>query len=413
MAGATARRANHDGSIYQRADGKWFAAVTLENGRRVTRTRSTETEAKRALKELLQLRDKRLEPTSSSITVGQFLLDWLDGKQLDVRESSINVYRVLLRRVAEHIGRKKLSALKPQDVKRAYAALLESGLAPRSLHAAHAVLKQAIADGYRSRMIEWNIMEAISAPTFEPREMRTFTADQGAAFLEHTTVSSQAVLLQLLLMTGLRVGEATALRWQDIDHTHRQLHVHNTLRRLNKTWSLGPPKTKASRRTIELSSYIVATLQQHRLEQARRRETWPPVALEWQTLVFTDAQGLPLGKATVSKEVRRVCREARVPIVRTHDLRHTCATLLIGTGMNPKVVQEMLGHSNVSITLSLYAHVMPGMHRAAADLMQQLLVDQNAARDTPSLSPLLSVSGSGVISGDETPVHAKEALGED
>src|SRR5438445_13708885 len=117
MAGQTARRANGEGSIYQRKDEKWLAAVVLDNGRRMTRTCDTQAEARRKLKELIEFRDKRMDPDAATLTVGQFLLDWLKTKELDVRDTSIAVYTALLRRIAQQIGTKRLATLRPQDVK--------------------------------------------------------------------------------------------------------------------------------------------------------------------------------------------------------------------------------------------------------------------------------------------------------
>lgn len=132
------------------------------------------------------------------------------------------------------------------------------------------------------------------------------------------------------------------------------------------------PKTKKSRRTVPLPEVCVAALRAHRILQAQERLA---MGERWQDsgYVFTTTKGTPIDPRNLTRQFAAACKRAKLPPARFHDLRHTCASLLLAQGVQPRVVMETLGHSGIAITMDLYTHVMPSQQREAADRMQTLL----------------------------------------
>jgi integrase len=176
----------------------------------------------------------------------------------------------------------------------------------------------------------------------------------------------------LLATSGLRIGEALGLKWSDIDFGSRTLMVRRSLQRQEDGGLVFvQPKTRQSRRTVQLSSVAATALQEQRERQTFQRKT---MATEWQenNLVFCTSLGTPLDRGRIHYNWAVALKKAELPRIRLHDLRHTAATLMLRQGVHPKVVQEMLGHSSISITLDIYSHVAPTMHRDAADRVDAL-----------------------------------------
>jgi len=163
------------------------------------------------------------------------------------------------------------------------------------------------------------------------------------------------------------------LKWEDIDLTRGVLAVRRTLSRGPKgTFSFGTPKTASGRRSIALPASCVDSLRRHRVIQIEKRLELGKAYLD-KDLVFADALGEPLHPNTVTYRFGQLMVKASVPRLRIHDLRHTSATLMLANNVHPKIVQERLGHANVSMTLDRYSHVTMDMQRDAADQLDKLL----------------------------------------
>jgi integrase len=174
---------------------------------------------------------------------------------------------------------------------------------------------------------------------------------------------------------GLRQGEALGLRWQDVDLQLGYLRVAKQLQRLDGEFVLVEPKTSRSRRTLAMPTAIAEAIRVHRdLQQAERQGSEPKPA-EWD-LVFTRFDGKPLDGTVVSHQFHRVLQRAGLPQRRFHDLRHSCATLLLAQDVPARVVMDILGHSQIALTMNTYTHVLPELKRTAADRMNALLEDR-------------------------------------
>jgi integrase len=204
--------------------------------------------------------------------------------------------------------------------------------------------------------------------------MRVLTSEQARTLLDVAKDDRLCALYVLALSTGMRQGELLGLRWRDVDLDRGSLQVRTTLQKVRgQGLVFVEPKTSTSRRTITLSPSAVGALRQHRTRQLAERMACGPV---WQDgdLVFPDPLGRPMdGIHLLRYEFVPLLKHAGLPAVRFHDLRHTAATLLLLQGVHPKVVQEMLGHATISITLDTYSHVLPNMHRDASMALEQML----------------------------------------
>ena len=198
------------------------------------------------------------------------------------------------------------------------------------------------------------------------------TGDQTLKRLEVAKGSGLEVLVFVALTTGMRKGELLALRWDDMDLEKGVLYVQRTVSRIpGRGYMESEPKTKSSRRRIVLPGVAIEALKGHCSNQENARvkagEKWN----DW-GIVFANKYGGCLRPDTVLDTFHQLLKDAGLPTMRFHDLRHSAATILFVAGVNPKVIQELLGHSKISITLEVYSHVLPSMQQEAAGKMDEV-----------------------------------------
>jgi integrase len=205
--------------------------------------------------------------------------------------------------------------------------------------------------------------------------MAAWDEEQVRLFFAEARRSSRHYPLYLTaILTGMRRGELLALRWQDVDWTFGRASVARTLLRGDRRVELREPKSQRSRRTVSLPPELLEELRRIRDTQATHRGLLGE-AYENRGLVFCQVNGRPLHAHNLSqRDFKRVVRTARVPMIRFHDLRHVCATLMLRQGVNPKIVGEQLGHASVGVTLDVYSHVLRGMHEDAVRILAARLV---------------------------------------
>ncbi len=219
----------------------------------------------------------------------------------------------------------------------------------------HSTLSKALKQAVRWRLIPLNVCESVTPPRIARTEIAALDTQQMKVLLKAAESTNLYALWALLATTGLRIGEALALRWDDLDLEARTLRVNRTVFRNE----VSQPKTKSSRRTIKLSGLAIGVLRQH------------PRTAE---LVFCTGSGKPINPSNLrNRSWKRLLECAGLPpSTRLHDIRHSTATLLLSRGVPVKVVSEMLGHADVGITLSVYAHVLPDMQDEAAKAMDSV-----------------------------------------
>ncbi|MCA9879549.1 MAG: site-specific integrase [Thermomicrobiales bacterium] len=313
--------------------------------------------------------------TPSKETVAAYLDRWVAASAPGWAEATLGQYRSIIRaRIAPEIGEIPLAQLGAITVQTYYAALT-ARYAPATVRGTHAVLDAALARAVTWRLIARNPADDATLPAIPRPAPTVWTSDESADFLTATKDHRFGPLWRLALDSGMRIGELLALTWRDVDLTTATVTVRRTLTRdANARLKLGEiPKTRASRRSIIIGPASVAALRSYRAKQAQRRlllgQAWPT-----HNLVFDRGDGLPMDPNVVRSSFRRaLARNSTLPEITLHGLRHTMATLMMAAGVNPKIVQERLGHASIQMTLDRYSHVTITMQSDAAALLDVLL----------------------------------------
>ena len=376
------KRANGEGSIYQRADGLWVAAITGANGQRQRFYARTRTEVGRRLTEALQRRDRGEPGNAGRHTVGAWLESWLKTVRPTLRPRTWIRYGELCRvHLIPAIGRLQLGRLQPAHLEAFYAERLAAGSSPTTVHHTHMVLHGALAAAVRQGQVNRNVAELVTPPRMAQSEMRVLDPGEVRRLCAVAAEDpDHGALLILAVTTGMRQGELLALRWRDVDLERGALAVTGTLQRVRGEGLVrGDPKTQRSRRQVRLTPTAVAALRRRQRAQAI---TTPPAmgtssGGDW---VFTGPHGAPLDANTARAAWHRLRRQADLPPIRCHDLRHTAATILLGEGIHPKIVADLLGHATVAITLDRYSHVAMAMHQGATDAFERVLKGAERSR---------------------------------
>ncbi len=268
----------------------------------------------------------------------------------------------------------RLVDLRADHLQVLYAEKLDAGLSSRTVQLLHVVLHHALEDAVRWRRLARNPAKAAMAPKTRRAEMRVWSAEEARAFLAGVKGERLEPLYRLTLSCGLRLGELLALRWDDLDPDGRRLQVRRTLQRIKgKGIVTGQPKSAKGRRQIVLPGPVAEGLRHWRVQQ---KEEHLAAGQRWQDTdyVFTTGVGTSMEPRNPHRHFKQRAERLSLPTIRFHDLRHTCATLLLSQGVHPKFVQELLGHANISITLDTYSHFLPPMAEETARTMERVLL---------------------------------------
>jgi integrase len=270
------------------------------------------------------------------------------------------------------VGSIRLAALSAQQVQALYADRLAAGLSTSTVHHLHATLHKALKDAERLRQVARNVSTLVNVPRMAESEIHPLTREEARRFLDVALGDRLFALYALALASGMRQSEILGLQWPELDLDGALVQVRWQLKHEEGQWVWKPPKTRRSRRQIALAPTIVAALRAHQTAQAEeRRRIGSPG--EDHELVFCTRRGRPLASRNIYRAFHGLLEKAGIRRVRFHDLRHTAATLLLASRVNPKVVSEMLGHATVAITLDIYSHVLPDMQQDAAATLERVL----------------------------------------
>jgi len=354
------KRGHGEGTIYQRPDGIWCGQVRLP-GQRKTVYGKTRTLVQRKIRAIVADAEQGIMPAPERLTVETYLERWLADDVSRLDQYTVKNYGIYVRlHIIPKLGKIKLAQLQPAHVQGLYAAMQVSGLAPKTIRNAHGVLRAALGKAAAWGLVPRNVAALATPPKAQSPEFRALTVEE-AKHLGRTTQGNRwAPMLLLALTTGLRQGEILGLKWGDIDSAAGVLQVR---RQYERDGTFSTPKASSQRR-LDLAPAEIRALEIQREAQGRDRGRSGDRYVE-QDLVFATHQGRPLMHRNVFREFKRLLRRVGLPDIRFHDLRHTNATLMLGQGVHPKVVQERLGHSQVAITLNIYSHVLPGLGREA------------------------------------------------
>ena len=375
------KRANGDGSIRKRKDGRWEGRYVVGHdpitGKMISRNvlGKTQAEVKEKLRTAIE-NSKRLDYTQTGkYTVGQWMDEWFEAyAKVKVRPSSHQTYKGYIEdHIKPNIGDIPIEKLTSLQLQKFYRLLLTEGRVPRiesekqpkglsakTVRNINQVISSAMDMAVRHKLILSNPTEGCELPKVEHRDMKTLPAEQLGAFLREAKESGVYELYYLDLATGLRRGELLGLKWEDVDLQNGVIHVRRQVARVDGEVKELPLKTKNSYRNISISQDAVAML----TEMAAHRSS---------DYVFPSSTGGPISPDSVNNMLHRVLKRAGLPSIRFHDLRHTFATLALQNGVDIKTVSGMLGHFSAGFTLDTYAHVTTSAQKEAARTMGNVL----------------------------------------
>jgi integrase len=309
--------------------------------------------------------------------VGDYFDQWVkDYATGAVAPTSLRRYQDIIRlHIKPALGHIPLSRLTAQGIQSYTSSKLAEGQSPSSVLYHYRVLHEALQHAIRWGLLVRNPTDFVDPPRLSHAEMRTWDEEQVRLFLAEAKRSSRHYTLYLTaILTGMRQGELLGLRWQDIDLTLGTASIRQTFYRLGGQQLFKEPKSRRSRRIVELDPMLVDELRRLRDHQKERRKI---LGVEYEDcdLVFSQPNGKPLHAQNLARrDFCHITKRAGLPRIRFHDLRHTHATHMLQQGINLKVIQERLGHSNPAFTLAVYSHVLPGMQKEAARLVAERLL---------------------------------------
>jgi len=300
----------------------------------------------------------------SKQTVGQYLSQWLaTSVAARVRASTLDSYTRLMRAsILPTIGEVPVQKLNAAQVQRLYTDLLAAGLSHRTVRYVHTVLKMAMKQAVRWRLVARNVVDDVDPPCAVRPQIAAWDQVDSCRFLAVAALDPLAALWRVALATGMRVGELRGLRWSDIDLDAVRVQVRQNAVTVGGQVLLQEPKTNAGHRNISINPDTVGALRAWRAQ----RPALIGRAEREAELVFPGDDGAPISLDAVTYRFQSLVRRAEVRRISFHGMRHTHATLLLAAGANIKVVSERLGHSSIQITLDTYAHVLPEMEQQAA-----------------------------------------------
>lgn len=373
------KRGNGEGSIGQYR-GRWMARYVGVDGKRRALYGATRAEVAKKLAAAIRDRDTGRPAVDDRLTVAAFLKTWLEASVRGRNRPS--TYISYAGHVNKHInpvlGRLRLSRLTPSDVEQLIEVKLKEGLSPSTVTRVRSTLRRALSVALREGLVVRNVAALADPPRQKPHRVTALSVDDARALLAAAEGHRFEALFALALTTGLRRGELLGLQWSDVDLSAARLTVSRALQRVGGELKLVEPKTAKSARRISLPPLAVEHLQTlhdwHAAESTRASTPWNS-----QNLVFTTSHGTPLDGSNVTHALQRLLHDAGLPRIRFHDLRHTCASLLLAQGTHMRIIMEQLGHSQISLTMNTYSHVMPEALDDAAELMQDILTSDRTS----------------------------------
>lgn len=424
------RRGHGEGSIVLLSDGRWQGRVRTTDAKTGKQSRiavygKTQKEAREKLKKVIKDLENGIAKHTSKMTFGEWLDYWLENhikrqRRLTTWENYSTIVRLHIKPI---LGDIKISKLQPSDFQELYNHKLDKGrvkredcakkgnsankhnrvkeeagvekspgLSAKTVGLIHLVCHSALKQAIRENVISRNPTEATTTPKKVKKEIQPMNEEQIRQFLLASKQDRLSAAFYLLISTGLRRGELLGLKWSDIDLEAGTLHIQRSLVKTNTEQAkFHPTKTAKSQRLVPLTPDVVAELKLHKAKQEEESAKLGEAYAD-NDMVFCRADGVLLYPDVLDNKFHSLLEKAGLPRFRVHDLRHTFATMMLKQDVHAKVVQEILGHSNIGVTLDTYSHVLPGLKEDAMTKMQSITRGETPnANDVEMPNPELTI----------------------
>jgi integrase len=373
------KRGQNEGSIFQRADGRWCAMLNLgwHDGKlkRKSFYGASAEEVRKQLTAAQKARDDGQPILTDGQTVAQFLADWLENTvKPNAQPRSYEKFSDAARlHVVPTLGRVKLDKLSPQQVQKLLNQKLESGLAPQTVVGIRTMLRTALAQALKWGLVTRNVAALVDPPRIPESKVNALTPEQARALLAAAEGDRFEPIFVLALNCGMRRGEILGLRWQDVNFEAGVLRINQAVQRVRAGLAITELKTKRSRRSIAISASVMRVLKARHVRQLEER-LFAGADGQDTGLVFTNSKGGMVEPITLHRAYKRLLAKAGISTeTRFHDLRHSAASLLLAQGVPLRSIMELLGHSSIALTANLYAHVGEQLKRETAEAMETIL----------------------------------------
>lgn len=386
------KRGTGEGSISKRKNGTWQGAVTIgrdANGKQKRQYFYGKTRAevnKKLTKAINELNNGTYINNSTSPTMKMWLNTWLwEYKKNNIKATTFEQYETILRvHALQNIGDIKVSQLKPEHLQKLYNEMYDKQISARTIKILNTVLHGALKQAVKNNLTVRNVTEAVSLPKSKVKEMRVLTSEEQKQFMQVLKNDRMGNMYLFGLFTGLRRGELLALRWSDVDWNQRLIKIERSLSRVkdysdskNKTkLVVEEPKTIKSKRIIPLFDYLIEILNNQKAQQDIDKQQSYGV-YEDNDIIFATELGLMIDPGNFNRKFYKLIDKAELPHANPHCLRHTFATRGLESGIDLKTMQELLGHSSISVTGDTYTHVLIDKKRNEMDKLNKLVENMN------------------------------------
>lgn len=378
------RRRAGEGTIYQRADLTWTAKVTYEDQMGRTQRKSLYAKTEKDIMAKKKAFEKSIERgviAAEKLKVKDWLTTWLETyKKPSVKQNTFEGYeRVVKGHLIPTLGSLYLKDLRPEHIQAMINEKSTKGnlltgdpLQPRMVEYIYAVLHGALDQAYKNQIIIYNPCDMVTKPQKVKKEFICWTAEQASTFLAAIKKDRNYIIYLLALTTGMRRSELLGLRWDDVDLKKNLLSVKQVMVRVKGGYKFQDPKTKKSKRTIQISDKVAAALKEWKRKQNIEKAAFPGEYNE-QNLILCSIMGEPVNPESVSRNFKKDLEAAKMPDIRFHDLRHCHASMLLEQGIDLKTISDRLGHSTITMTADIYSHITDKLQAKAVTSLDSVL----------------------------------------
>jgi integrase len=367
------KRANKEGTVYKLPSGRWCVQLSLD-AQRMSKTFDTQKEGLDWIRKTRGQIDDGMNYANTKITLGDFLKSWLTSTKPTRQRSTWVKYEQICRNyIIPNLGQVKIQNLRPEHIQIFYSSLLDNEVGDYTIIKVHTVLHSALKQATRTGMISRNPASYAQPPKEPATEMAILNESQVSQLLVAANGHRWEALYHLAIVTGMRQMELLGLKWTDLDWIRQALKIERQLLRLDGNGvEFSSPKTRYGKRSVALGGKTVEVLRAHNERQQVERLAAGGRWVE-NGLIFANSLGGPIHPRNLLRNFKQLLRDAGLPAIRFHDLRHTAASLMLNAGIPVIVVSRRLGHARASITLDVYGHLIPSMQSEAAELIDQMV----------------------------------------